>query len=313
MSKTSGLGDDLLVGGYHIGSDTQQLSLHGGPALIDVTDITQSAHSRLGGLRDGGMEMTVYHDPAPGMAHDALKGLPTADTIATYLRSPVLGAPAACCNGKQIGYDPTRSNSGELTIKTQIDSDGYGLEWGVQLTPGVRTDTAATNGPAVDGAGGLVTPAVPASGTPVTNSSPLPVQVVVTGGTVTNVAVNGATAGTGDGTYTLPAAGSITLTYSAAPTWTWTAQTGFGAQAYLQAAALTGTSATVTVQHSPDGSSWSTLLAFTAVTAAPTAQRLDTANTTTVGRYVRAITTGTFTSFAFAVVFVRNPIAGVTF
>lgn len=243
MSKTSGLGDDLLVGGYHIGSDTQQLSLHGGPALIDVTDITQSAHSRLGGLRDGGMELTVYHDPAPGQAHVALSELPTADTIATYCRSTTLGAPAACCNGKQIGYDPTRSNSGELTIKTQIDSDGYGLEWGVQLTPGVRTDTAATNGTSLD---------------------------------------NGAS-------------------------------TAFGAQAYLQAVALTGTTATVTVQHSPDGSTWSTLLAFSAITAAPTAQRLATANTATVNRYVRAISSGTFTSFSFAVVFVRNPIAGQVF
>lgn len=244
MTKTSGLGDDLLIGGYHVGSGTQQLSLHGGPALIDVTDITQRAHSRLGGLRDGGMDLTMYHDPAPGGAHAALSTLPTADRIATYLRSTALGAPAACCNGRQIGYDPTRSNSGELTIKTQVDADGYGLEWGVQLTPGVRTDTAATNGAAVD-------------------------QL---------------------------------------------AATAFGAQAYLQAVALTGTTATVTVQHSPDNSTWSTLLAFAAVTAAPAAQRLATAsNTTTVNRYIRAITTGTFSSVSFAVVFVRNPIAGVVF
>lgn len=245
MTKTSGLGDDLLVGGYHIGSDTQQLSITGGQALIDVTDITQSAHSRLGGLRDGSMDLTVYHDPAPGQAHVALSELPTADVVMTYLRSTTLGAPAACLNAKQVGYDPTRSNSGELTIKTAGQGNGFGLEWGVQLTPGVRTDNAATNGAGLDQG----------------------------------------------------------------------AATAYGAQAYLQAVALTGTDATVTIQHSADGSTWSSLMAFAEVTAAPGAQRISVANATTVDRYVRVITTTSagFTAFSFVVVFVRNPIAGVVF
>lgn len=64
-------------------------------------------------------------------------------------------------------------------------------------------------------------PAVPASGTPVANVSGQPMQVVITGGTMTNVSVNSVTAGAGAGTYTVPAGGFIVMTYTVAPAWAW--------------------------------------------------------------------------------------------
>jgi len=65
---------------------------------------------------------------------------------------------------------------------------------------------------------------VPASGTAFTNPVALGCTVVITGGTVTAVKINGNQVGTADGTYTVPGGAQITLTYSAAPTWTWTTQ-----------------------------------------------------------------------------------------
>jgi hypothetical protein len=59
--------------------------------------------------------------------------------------------------------------------------------------------------------------ALPATGVPVQNPNAFPVSVAVTGGTVTAVAVNGVTVGAGDGTYVVPAYGSISVTYSVAP------------------------------------------------------------------------------------------------
>lgn len=70
----------------------------------------------------------------------------------------------------------------------------------------------------------VTTPGVPASGTPVTNTSGTNVQVVITGGTMTAVIVGGVTVGTGAGTYQVPAGATIQLTYSVAPTWAWTPQ-----------------------------------------------------------------------------------------
>jgi hypothetical protein len=76
------------------------------------------------------------------------------------------------------------------------------------------------NGPV---GGAVVTPSVPASTVIAENPYPFPVQVVITGGTMTAVTVNGLTVGTGAGTYLVPAAGTISMTYSVAPTWAWSA------------------------------------------------------------------------------------------
>lgn len=91
----------------------------------------------------------------------------------------------------------------------------------------------------------------------------------------------------------------------------------FGAQAYLQVFSFSGTDAQVKIQDSADNSSFTTIatLVFTTITAAPTFERLATGNTATVRRYLRySISTASgFTSLAFAVMVVKNPIAGVVF
>jgi hypothetical protein len=69
----------------------------------------------------------------------------------------------------------------------------------------------------------MATPAVPPSTVGVINTTNQNYTVVVSGGTVSLVNIGGLTnAGTGDGTYIVPPGQSITLTYSVAPTWTWT-------------------------------------------------------------------------------------------
>lgn len=244
--KQSGLGARFLFGGYDISGDVNAIdSMSGGPALIDSTDITQSAHSRITGLRDGHMAVTVFMDAAN--AHPVLRTLPTADELMTALLPPLaIGSAAACLNAKQIGYDPNRSAAGDLLLKTAGEGSGYGLEWCLALTAGLRTDTTATFGAALD---------------------------------------NGAA-------------------------------TAFGAQAYLQCTAFSGTDVTVKVQHSADGALWADLIVFTQVTAAPATQRLPTAtNTTAVSRFLRAatVTSAGFTSATFAVAVNRNSVSGVVF
>ncbi|HEV7651335.1 MAG TPA: hypothetical protein VGP26_24560 [Actinophytocola sp.] len=86
------------------------------------------------------------------------------------------------------------------------------------------------------------------------------------------------------------------------------AATAFGAQAYLQAFNLVGTNVVVKIQDSADNVSFADVagLTFTSVTATPAAERLQTGRTATIRRYLRAVTTGTFTSASFAVMVVRN-------
>jgi hypothetical protein len=85
-----------------------------------------------------------------GTEHDFLSTLPTADEVATYLNGTTLLNPAAGCIGKQINYDGNRGNDGSLSFKVQVQANGFGLEWGKQITAGNRTDIAATTGSAID-------------------------------------------------------------------------------------------------------------------------------------------------------------------
>lgn len=153
MAKQSGLGDNLYIAGYDLSGDINSLgNIGGGPAPIEVTGIDKSAYERIGGLRDGRMQMTSYFNPGtvPDRAHARFKTLPTADVILAYFRGTTLGGPSANLVAKQINYDGNRGDSGEFTFAVEAQANGFGLEWGKSLTAGKRTDTTATNGSSVD-------------------------------------------------------------------------------------------------------------------------------------------------------------------
>jgi len=247
MAKQSGLGDRLFVDGVDVSGDIGSLSsISGRQALLDVTAINQSAYERIGGLRDGQISFSAFMNDSAGQAHERFSALPTADVLASYLRGTGIGSPMASLAAKQVNYDATRGSDGALTWTIDCQGQGFGLEWGEQLTAGIRTDTTATS----------------------------------------------------------PATGLDT-----------TASASFGLQAYLHVFDFTGTSVTVTLQDSADNSTFAAIgsgVSFAAASAVG-AQRIATVNTQTVRRYVRAITTGTFTNAEFAVQLVKNSVAGVVF
>ena len=245
MAKQSGLGDALYIAGYNISDDVLSAQLNGGPVALDYTPISKSAYVRLGGLRTGAMGFVAALDDAAGQEHPALSTLPTADVQVMYFHGATVGNSAACSVAKQVNYDGTRPADGKLTFAVDAQSNGFGLEWGTMLTPGVKTDTTATNGASFDTGGSL----------------------------------------------------------------------SFGGQAYLQVFALTGTNAVIRVEDSADNVSFAAVtgLTFTSATGRTT-ERLAISNTSTIRRYVRAVTSsGTFTSVSYAVVLVKNEAAGVVF
>lgn len=155
MSKTGGLGDGLLVDGIDVSGDISALSRIGGSvAALDFTGINKFAFERKGGIRDGSIEFTSFFNPATDETHDVLSELPTGDRIVTYLRGTAFGGWAANLVSKQVNYDPTRAADGGLTLGVQAQGQGYGLEWGRQLTAGLDTVTGAGSGTSLDlGAG----------------------------------------------------------------------------------------------------------------------------------------------------------------
>jgi hypothetical protein len=81
-----------------------------------------------------------------------------------------------------------------------------------------------------------------------------------------------------------------------------TTSAAFGAQAYLHVFAFTGTSVTIKIQDSADNATFADLTGgtFTLVTGVGP-QRIITGRTQTVRRYLRVITSGTFSNVVFAV------------
>lgn len=119
-------------------------------------------------------------------------------------------------------------------------------------------------------------PAFPATTVPVSNPYATPIAAVISanGATITNVSVNGVTAGAGAGTYVIPANGTISCAYTVAtPTWTWAlpaisagVSAGAGALPFAQGGTSfavgqvlivdpTGTSDVVTVSGTPTATS----------------------------------------------------------
>lgn len=242
MAKQTGLGDGLIYHGYDFSGDWMTIrDIGGGPAPLNFTGINKSAFEREGGNRDGRFAATSFFNDAAGRAHTQLSSLRTTDVIVTYLRGTTIANPAASINSKQPNYDGTRATDGMYTFAVDCVGNSYGLEWGKQLTAGVRTDTGATNGTGVD-------------------------------------------FGTGS--------------------------TTFGLQAYLQVTAFDGTDVTIKLQESSDNGSGDAFAdvtggGFTTVTGI-TAERIQTARNLTVERYLRVVTSGTFTSVSFAVMVNRN-------
>lgn len=89
------------------------------------------------------------------------------------------------------------------------------------------------------------------------------------------------------------------------------AATTSGWAAYLQVTAATVTDVTFTIEDSANDSTWASVTsgAFTAVTSAPTFQRITGAAGATLRRYVRIVTstTGGITTVTFAAAITRNP------
>lgn len=154
MGKQGGLGQRLYVGGYDISGDVTELSLGTPMATLETTGIDKSAKERIFGHRDGMLDSTAWFNPenvSTIQEHAVYSTLPTADVPSMgVLAPPAIGTDAFCLAGKQINYDPKRAADGTFIFAVSMQANQYGGEHGKLLTVGKRTDSAATNGTALD-------------------------------------------------------------------------------------------------------------------------------------------------------------------
>jgi len=151
--KTSGLGDQLYIGGYDQSGDigaVQNLSTT--YAEWVVTGLDKSAEERQLLLADGEIGFANYYDPVSPGLHALFNTLPDTDALVSYFRGATLGAVTASIQGKQCNYGLDRGADGALIGQTiVIKGNGYALEWGYSLTAGKKTSVAAETLPGLDG------------------------------------------------------------------------------------------------------------------------------------------------------------------
>jgi len=148
MAKSHGLGDQLLIDGVNLSGDVGSVQTINAPSdVFDVSAINVSAYERILGKLDGLMEFTSFFNKAAGAQHLTLRAKAAgANRVCTYLKGSAIGNWAAAIVAKQVNYDPSRPADGSLSIGVQMVGAAYGLDHGTQLTAGLRTDTAATEG-----------------------------------------------------------------------------------------------------------------------------------------------------------------------
>lgn len=152
MAKSTGIGSRYGIGGYDVSGDINALNrIGGGPATIDMTDITQAGMDRSAGLFDAGMEAAAYFDPAAGASHEHFATLPTSSQVAMWASASAAGAAVACMIGKEIDYPANRGQDGAFMLAPNVqESDGFPLEWGVTLTTWGLSLSGAGNVASVD-------------------------------------------------------------------------------------------------------------------------------------------------------------------
>lgn len=163
MTKRTGLAEYLHLGGYDLSGDVGGIEEAATPmSPLPATGIDKEAVERLDGRRDGMLSFKAFMNDATGAAHDRLSTLPTSDQYAVWLIGDALGDPAMAILGKQVNYDGTRDEDGNLTYSVDIPANGFGAEWGHNLTGdgtnrGIFASAGAEDAPGFDDGAGAAT------------------------------------------------------------------------------------------------------------------------------------------------------------
>ena len=121
--------------------------------VLDMTAINASAKERILSHLDGEIGFNAFFNDAAAQEHAVLKARGSgSNRVMTWLRGGTIGKGAYGIVAKQVNYDANRAEDGSLTFEVQGLGAAYGGEFADQLTDGLRTDTAATNGSSLNNA-----------------------------------------------------------------------------------------------------------------------------------------------------------------
>ena len=319
MPKRSGLGQKFLIvqigsgPAYDLSGDVGSIdSADSMFALLDYTGIDKSAHERVPGLADSKLTYTAYWNNATGAHQNVVPAMKGNAVRAFWLGSSTEGDGLAyVVNGILSNYPVSRSNAGGLTVKPMVDGyNGDMGDWGTVVAIG--TDASAGNHTGYDfgfyGASLTITAESIANPTVITTSTP---HGLTSGDSVNITGSNSTPATNGDYVVTVTDSTHFTIpiNVTGAGTTGTVVKTSSRLGCVLNACLISigsGTNAAVKLQHSADlgvVDAWADITGAvtTSLTAAAAESRVRTA-AVLCKRYIRAVTTGTFTNMNFVAV-----------
>ena len=151
MAKKTGLGNQLYVAGYDLSGDVGAVDNITSPrAVVDVTSINKSANERLLTTADAQITFSAFFNDAALSEHAALKSVPSADRVTTFLMGSTANDAGCGLVATQLNYDMARTADGGLNFSVDLMAQGYPLEWGTSLVAGKVTHSGATNVASLD-------------------------------------------------------------------------------------------------------------------------------------------------------------------
>jgi hypothetical protein len=316
MTKASALSSRMILDGVDITGDVGAVgSIEKSRNQWDITNLSDDGVARMPTIEDGKIDFTGFWDRTTDAIFDQLSAMTVANRMATVCVGGSRGDEAAVLIAKQGSLTFDRSTDSSLAVSCGLVANGYGVEWGQQLTAGSALMASAGNGTAVDL--GAVGPPVAITSSSVANPTHIVTATphgLVSGDSVTIAGHSGSTP-TVNGSYTVtyvgPSEYSVPVDVSAGGTGGTSTKTstGKGALAFWQLVSIVSGNIVVKVQTSPDGSTgWAdvTGLLFAQKTARGT-ERVATTSTTKVQRYARIVASGTFANVVQSVVLTRRP------
>jgi hypothetical protein len=197
-------------------SSTVGIEVDGGTGTIDSLSIKDNdiqAPAKAIYVYNAGSSATmtnavINHNECRGGTID-IDGINGVDVKINHMYNTPADAGAITIHGDVINYHVTDNDFTNCTLKI---SNAAGI-----------TGRILMNNIGYNPVGFITAPAIPTSGTAnkVTNNYGYPIQVMISGGTVTAITVNDTATGLTSGTVTIMPGDTISLTYSVAPAWKW--------------------------------------------------------------------------------------------
>jgi len=152
MSKLAGDHVQVLVDGYELTGDSNNISISDQRKMLDVTAFADAVHKFIPGKRQASLDHSGYMNAASAGSHPVLKGVDVDGVVSVLVgdnTTPAEGDIAYSLSVRQGKYSPQPAVGAFIPFSAMFATKGELGSWGVALAVPV-TFTNSANGGSVD-------------------------------------------------------------------------------------------------------------------------------------------------------------------